>query len=122
MRSIVMSIALVFGCAIGCTGCPPFPPPDPMPGPTTLDAGGVVPVVDAAMVDTPIVMSDCQTACANMYELGCAEALKHGKDVCVNTCEHIQRTRFTNLDVKCLMKAETVYAIKQCGIACPKWP
>jgi len=113
-----MRVIMVIFLFLGCSGCPPFPPPQPIPTPT--DAAPAPTTVDSASADQPIVLSDCQIACANLYQAGCAEATRHGQDVCVRTCDHIQQTRFIDLDVKCLVKAETVYAIKLCGVKCPK--
>lgn len=118
MKNYFAHVALLIGFAVGCSGCPqPFPPVPPGPPPSSPDAA--VAITDADVSDAPAALSDCEVACENLYNAGCPEATKHGKTVCVDTCEKVQTTRFINLDVKCLMKAETAYAVQQCGVKCP---
>jgi len=118
MKSYLVHVAFLIGCILGCSGCPqPLPPAPPGPPPVYPDAAVVI--ADADVSDAPTVLSDCEIACANLYSAGCPEATKHGQVVCVDTCEKIQRTRFINLDVKCLTKAETAYGVQQCGVKCP---
>ncbi len=93
-----------------------MPPIPPGPSPVIPDAAIVTEDADAS--DAPPVLSDCEIACANLHKVGCPEATKHGQIVCTDTCEKIQRTRFIDLDVACLVRAETVLAVKLCGVRC----
>jgi|WetSurSiteA1Bulk_404760.scaffolds.fasta_scaffold61230_2 hypothetical protein len=119
MRLLTVLVLIVAGLS-GCVGCPPV-------GVATakIDAGdhGNEPVlspIDATANDAPLMMSDCQTICINLYNADCAEATRFGQPFCVDTCEHILKSKFLDLDVKCLLKAETTFAVKMCGIRCPR--
>lgn len=116
MRALSL-LALVIGMA-GCIGCPPI---NTLPGQTEDNAGVNLspPTIDTAVEDAPMVVTDCQAICANLYNADCAEATRYGQGYCVDTCDRILKTRFVDVDVKCLLKAETTYAVKLCGMRCP---
>ena len=101
MRQFFSFVCMAVLAVLCCVGCPPMPPTPPGPSPDS-DAG----------------LPSCQVACQNLMTIGCPEATRYGIARCVSTCEHVQATHFVDLDVACLVKAETAFAVKMCAVRC----
>ncbi len=96
-----IGLAFLLG-GLACPGPQPLPPIPPGPPPATADAGADVPAPGTA----------AEAACANLARLQCPEGLRLD---CVVVVQKAMETRITDLNVGCLIEAQTVAAVRVCG-------